>query len=435
MSFAPWISELYARYQAAGLTVSTDTRQITPGCLFIALKGPRFNGNLFASQALEQGASAVVVDEDLPQADERYFRVPDGLAALQELARYHRQQLAHLVVLGIGGSNGKTTTKELTGAILSRHFRTFTTPGNLNNHIGVPLCVLSLRAEHEVAVLELGANAPGEIAELCHIADPTHGLITNIGKDHLEGFGSVEGVARANSELFLHLKNRRGLVFYNTQEEHIVRMASRLSHKVSYPSPGDDYPCELLGASPFVRVRVPGTEVEITSQLVGDYNFANIATALCVARHLGVPLAKAQEAIEAYQPANMRSQVLEREHNTVILDAYNANPSSMMAALTSLSRMESPLSKGVLLGDLLELGADSAQEHRDLGTWLAQTGWDWVVLVGAEMQAAASTCPKAVYFSTRDEAEAWLSGHRPEGYLILVKGSRGIRLETLVEKL
>lgn len=411
--------------------VSTDSRAPQHNSLFFALNGPHFKGARFAAGALEKGALYAVID-DATYATERCIVVEDTLAALQALARYHRQQL-RIPVIGITGSNGKTTTKELTNAVLRQRYNTLFTQGNLNNHIGVPLTLLGIKPAHEIAIIEMGANHIHEIAQLCNIALPTHGLITNIGKAHLEGFGSFEGVARAKSELYLHLDQEGGTVFINSQNEHLMRMARRIQKKVTYPAPGDFFHGSLVEAAPFVVFESENGE-RVHTQLIGAYNFENIAAACCIGKYFGVPTGQINQAIAAYTPANNRSQVLRQGSNTILLDAYNANPSSMAAAITNFAQAPAA-KKVVILGDMLELGADSAEEHRKLGQLTATAGFDQVLLCGQEMLAAAGEQPAFHYFPDKAALQAWLAAHPITQAQVLIKGSRGMGLESLVEVL
>ncbi|SDM08040.1 UDP-N-acetylmuramoyl-tripeptide--D-alanyl-D-alanine ligase [Catalinimonas alkaloidigena] len=422
---------LYRHFQECG-AVSTDTRRIPADSIFIALKGPRFNGNQFAAEALQQGACYAVVDERDAVVNERCLLVEDGLKALQNLARMHRRQLS-IPVLAVGGSNGKTTTKELIAAVLGKKFRTFATRGNLNNHIGVPLTLLSIFADTEMAVIEMGANAPDEIDLLCRIAEPTHGIITNVGLDHLEGFGSHEGVIRANGELYDYLAQHEGMAFVNTNEPDLVRMAEVLRYLTKYPNPGDFYHCTLLPSDFFVKVQAEdGTEIQ--TQLFGRYNFPNIATALCIGKYFEVPPADAHAAIADYVPKNNRSQLVQKDHNTILLDAYNANPSSMQAAVENLAHLKAA-HKTVILGDMLEMGHESESEHRKLGQLLQRLHFDTVLLCGHEMQYAHREAPGSHWFADRQALKAWLADHPIRDSYVLLKGSRGIGLEEVVEGL
>jgi UDP-N-acetylmuramoyl-tripeptide--D-alanyl-D-alanine ligase len=436
---------LYARYLAAQGQVSTDSRQPQPGTLFFALNGPSFRGAAFAPGALAKGAShAVVDDEALATHDPaRYTYAPDPLAALQALAREHRRHFTG-PVLAISGSNGKTTTKELVTAVLTQQYNVLATIGNLNNHIGVPLTLLRLRpAEHNFAVIEMGANHQGEIADYCQWAEPTHGLLTNIGKAHLEGFGGEEGIAKGKGELFAYVTAHGGVLFVNTLDAKIADVAAKAVRAnatgpapvlATYPGPADTYPTAFLKADPALHLRLwEGTEA--AAQLTGEYNFPNLAAAAAVGAFFEVPASKVAAALVAYSPQNNRSQLVHTDHgNDLILDAYNANPSSMAAALRSFAARPTLAGPGrvVILGDMFELGETSAAEHRALGELLAELQLTNAVLIGPLMQAAAQVHPSARYFADKAAAAEWLAHHPLAGQLVLLKGSRGMGLETLL---
>jgi len=427
------IQQLYTHFLSS-TGVSTDTRYIGPGNLFFALKGPNFNANTFAATALERGAKAVVVDEAVYAVDNdpRYLLVSDGLKALQQLAAYHRKQ-RNIPMIALTGSNGKTTTKELLHAVLSTKFVTLATIGNLNNHIGVPLTLLRITGSTEIAIIEMGANKQGDIWELCEIANPTHGFITNIGKAHLEGMGGPEGVLKTKTELFQHLKKSGGKVFINTLQPVFSNMTRRFDAPVLFPEKGSFCEVEFISADPFVRFQVEGMEEAFQSQLIGSYNFDNIASALTLGKFFGVPLADAATAISNYRPSNMRSQLLEKRSNLIILDAYNANPSSMEEALKAFDKMAGKSHKMVILGDMLELGEHAEAEHSRLGEILAEMDIDKICLSGHLIQSALATAPKALYFPDPFSLRNWLTDSNLEDYLILIKGSRGMKLEGLVE--
>lgn len=414
--------------------VSTDTRKIASGNIFFALKGPNFDANTFASQALAQGASLVVID-DPKVADERnpgFFLVEDALKALQDLATYHRRQL-DIPVIGLTGSNGKTTSKELLNAVLKTSFRTTATVGNLNNHIGVPLTLLSITKDTEIAIIEMGANKRGDIKELCDIAEPSHGFITNIGKAHLEGMGGPEGVLLTKTELYQHLRNG-GTVFINTLDPILSNMIKRFEKPILYPQAGDFCEVSFEGADPFVRFKVEGDERIHTTSLIGAYNFDNIATALTIGKYFGVPMELGVEAIKAYFPSNMRSQLIEKRSNTIILDAYNANPSSMEVAIKTFGEMKTTKKKMIILGDMYELGEHATAEHEKLGELVAAYKFDQICFTGSLTQAALSKAPlRALYFPDPFSFRNWLQDSQLEDYHILIKGSRGMKLETLVD--
>ncbi|MDX5348847.1 MAG: UDP-N-acetylmuramoyl-tripeptide--D-alanyl-D-alanine ligase, partial [Hymenobacteraceae bacterium] len=319
---AETIESLYKKYLTCS-SVSTDTRTVQPGALFVALNGPNFKGSQFAAQALEKGASYVITD-DVNLPDNRCLQVEDTLKTLQDLANYHRQQL-QIPVIGITGSNGKTTTKELINRVLSQKYKTLYTSGNLNNHIGVPLTLLRIKPEHEIAIIEMGANHQGEIDFLCHIANPTHGVITNIGKAHLEGFGGLEGVARGKSELYRYLAKQNGIAFVNSKNEQLMQLSSGIEKRILYPAPGDFYQADLLEETPFVVYRSDNGE-KVETQLPGRYNFENMCVAACVGKYFEVAMPQVNEAIASYSPDNNRSQLIKTGSNTILLDAYNANP-------------------------------------------------------------------------------------------------------------
>ena len=427
---------LYAQYLAAQGQVSTDSRQPQPGTLFFALNGPSFRGAAFAAGALAKGARHAVVDDEALAAQDpaHYTYAPDPLAALQALAQEHRRHFRG-PVLAVTGSNGKTTTKELLTVVLAQKYNVLATIGNLNNHIGVPLTLLRLRPEaHDFAVIEMGANHRGEIADYCQWAAPTHGLITNIGKAHLEGFGGEAGIALGKGELFDYLAAHQGTAFVNTLDAKLPGLAGAVPHRATYPQPADEYPAILLAADPALRLRLAdGTEV--SAQLTGEYNFPNMAAAAAVGAYFEVPAAAIAAALAAYNPQNNRSQLVRTDHgNDLILDAYNANPSSMAAALRSFAQRPLAAEQGrlAILGDMFELGETSAAEHRALGELLAHLGLNNAVLIGPLMQAAAAAQPAAHYFADKAAAAEWLAHQTIAGQLVLLKGSRGMGLETLL---
>lgn len=427
------LSILYELYlKSTG--VSTDTRRIGPGNLFFALKGPNFNANEFAPKALEMGASVVVIDDPKywVEDDERYFICEDVLTTLQNLATFHRRKF-NIPVIGLTGSNGKTTSKELLNAVLNQKFNTLATIGNLNNHIGVPLTLLRLKTEHEIAIIEMGANKQGDIKELCDIAEPTHGFITNIGKAHLEGMGGPEGVLKTKTELFQHLRETKGTVFINSQDPILSNMARRFENPVLYPAKGDFCEVNFLGADPFVKFSVEGVEGEYLTSMIGGYNFGNIANALTIGKFFGVEMEKAVAGIVNYKPENMRSQLLEKRSNLIILDAYNANPSSMEVAIRTFGQMTGKTHKMIILGDMFELGEHAEAEHRRLGEIVSEYQIDKVCFTGKLIVSALEKAPKALYFPDPFSLRNWLEDSKLEDYLILIKGSRGMKLEGLVD--
>ena len=428
-------SELLYQHFLKSSGVITDTRKIDQGNIFFALKGPNFNANSFAAQALETGAALVVVDEAevIPNNDPRYFLVDDVLTALQQLALYHRRQL-QIPIIGLTGSNGKTTSKELLHVVLKQKFKTSATVGNLNNHIGVPLTLLAIEKDTEIAIVEMGANKQGDIKELCDIAEPSHGFITNIGKAHLEGMGGAEGVLKTKTELFQHLRENKGTVFINSQDPLLSNMSKRFENPILYSAKGDFCEVEMVDANPFVKFKVGGSQEIHLSSMIGAYNFGNIASAISIGKFFGVSVEKAVQAIVNYKPSNMRSQLVEKRSNLIILDAYNANPSSMEVAIKTFGEMSGKKHKMIILGDMYELGDSTQAEHEKLGELVSQYDFDKICFAGKHMQAALVKAPmKALYFPDPFSFRNWLQDSKIEDHLILIKGSRGMKLEGLVD--
>lgn len=432
------ITALYDLYQKHPQVV-TDSRQIVPGCMFFALKGEHFNGNEFAKQAIEKGAAYAVIDEPACRIDGRFILVKDVLTALQDLAKLHRRHF-DIPVLAITGSNGKTTTKELARSVLSTHYRTHFTEGNFNNHIGVPLTLLAMPPSAEIAIVEMGANHPGEIDLLCQFAQPTHGLITNVGKAHLEGFGSFEGVKKAKSELYRYLAIHDGTVFINTDEPHLQELAAANVKKIFYHRSGElalggnSEEVKLMAECPFLEVAFfspAGELLHVRTKLAGLYNFNNIMTAIAVGKYFNVPALKIKAAIESYLPANNRSQMVTVGTNTFLLDAYNANPPSMRLALSSFAGMEAT-PKTAILGAMKELGTFSEKEHEAIAAFALSLGIEQVVLVGPEFEVPARE--KGLhFFETTAALKEWFDKQHFAGRLFLIKGSRSIGLEGLLE--
>ncbi|MDX5321095.1 MAG: UDP-N-acetylmuramoyl-tripeptide--D-alanyl-D-alanine ligase [Bacteroidota bacterium] len=420
--------EIYKKHPV----VSTDSRNLPEGCMFFALRGANFDGNQFAGRALELGAGTVVIDNaDIKkqfESEARVILVRDALKALQEVARLYREELA-IPVVAIGGSNGKTTTKELLHAVLSTTYRTHATRGNFNNHIGLPLTLLSMPADTELAVIELGTNRPGDIAELLEICEPDFGLITNIGKEHLEGFGSLEGVAREESELFLYLNRKSGLAFVNTDDPWLDSMAKRLRRMVSYGSDeANTTYARYLGSFPGVSLELD-SGVEVHSQLPGAFNFSNVLAAFAVARHFNIPDWITKTAVESYVSQNNRSQVLTKGDYTFLLDCYNANPSSMELALKSLA--EHAGDKFFILGDMLELGSFEEEEHQEIVALVHKLKLKEGIFIGPAFKKACGEGDNV--FDDAEAARAHLEAHPPKkGTLIFLKGSRGIAVEKSV---
>lgn len=425
------INNLYDKFKESG-KISTDTRKITPGSVFFSLKGEKYNANEFAADALAKGASYAVVDETKWVKDNRYFLVDDVLKTLQQLARYHRDQLT-IPVVALTGSNGKTTSKELLRAVLDKKFKVLATTGNLNNHIGVPLTILSIDSKIEIAVIEMGANHVGEIATLCDIANPTHGFITNIGKAHIGTFGGFENIIRGKSELYQHLIKNSGVVWINSNDAILSNMSKRFKEPYFYPAKGDYYNCELISADPFIKIRTENGD-EVNTQLIGEYNFENIAIALCIGKYFEVNTADSKQAIEDYTPDNMRSQVITKGTNTIILDAYNANPSSMEAALISLGKMKAAR-KIAILGDMYELDVESEVEHKKIAKYIDANKIDEGLLCGELIQSAMQPGIPLKHFATKDQLFGYLKANPISHATILVKASRGMALESVVEYL
>lgn len=423
------IAELYGLY-VKSQGIATDSRKVAAGQLFFALKGNNFNGNHYALAALGSGASHALVDEDLeaPAAYQaRLIRVPDVLAAMQGLARHHRDKLG-VPVLAITGSNGKTTTKELVRDVLASSYRVHSTVGNFNNHIGVPLTLLAMPPDTELAIIEMGANHQGEIDALCHIAKPSHGLVTNVGKAHLEGFGGMEGVIKGKGELYRYLASHDGVAFVNREEPHLSGMAQGCAEVVGYGSHlGREL--SLSQSNPFLQVdwSEGGVSLQVSTQLVGRYNYPNILTAIAVGQYFAVPIQGIQQALEAYCPSNNRSQWMRRGSNTIVMDSYNANPTSMRAALENFLVLDAPR-KVVVIGDMLEMGDDSQKEHQAIMDFLSHQNVESIYTVGAEFMACHTG---HAYPDVETLIQKWdWSGY--ENTLFLIKGSRGMRLERLL---
>ena len=422
----------------ASRTVSTDSRRITPGCLFFALRGESFDGNAFVPEALKKGAALCVTSDARYAGTEGCLVVDDVTEALQALARERRRHLT-VPVVGITGTNGKTTTKELVHAVLGRRYRTCATSGNLNNHLGVPLTLLAIPPEAEMAVVEMGANHPGEIAFLCGIADPDAGLITNVGCAHLEGFGSVEGVVRTKTELYAHLEKKGGLAFVNAADG---RLAAELStrfatlRRVTYgTAAGATVQGSHVGDTPFMRFcfEVGDRVYSVQSHLLGAYNFHNCMAAVAVGLHYGVEPWDIKEAIEAYVPSNQRSEWKRTGRNSLYLDCYNANPSSMAAAIASFSALQAE-HKMAIVGGMHELGEAEREEHERLVGMLEGCGLEQCLLVGPEFGGIALGGSMRRFADTAAVRE-WLAEHPVSGATVLVKGSNTNRLWTLEELL
>ena len=445
------IIEIYKIFKSCS-GVTTDSRTLKGGELFFALKGENFDGNEYALKALETGAAYAVVNSNSAVAscqDERLIKVEDTLKTLQELARWHRSMTfvngKPLPVVALTGTNGKTTTKELIKEVLSTKYKVTATEGNLNNSIGVPLTLLKINQETQIAVVEMGASHPGDIKELVDIALPNYGLITNVGKAHLLGFGSFEGVMNTKGELYDYLRRTADKAFLNVDNPYLCKMANDRNlhndperpYSLVIPYGLDYQNGKILEAdteNPFLRVDIEGRT--LCTNLVGSYNADNVMAALCVGKEFGVEFEQACKAIDAYVPSNNRSQMTRTERNTLIIDAYNANPTSMDAAIRNFSAIKAD-KKAMMLGDMLELGEDSIKEHIEVIKKTLETDTDLICLVGKEFSEAATkeNCEKIHTFATSVDLAEWLENNNLNGHTVLIKGSRGTKMEKIVEKL
>ena len=419
------LHQLFLKYPQ----VSTDTRNIQLNCIFFALKGPNFNGNKFASEAIKNGAAYAVIDEEKYLKGDAYVLVDDVLESLQELASYHRN-FCKAKIIGLTGSNGKTTTKELIFAVLSKKYNTVATKGNLNNHIGVPLSLLTIKKDSEFAIIEMGANHLKEIEFLCNIAQPDYGYITNFGKAHLEGFGSIEGVIKGKSELYDHLIANKNFIFLNA-DDNIQEKKLRSYHRKFGFSVSDHnyYRINYLGALPFVKLEIE--ETEISTQLIGSYNFNNCCAAVIMGKYFNVPLEDIKNAIETYLPQNNRSQIIDKKEYRIILDAYNANPNSMEAALNNFKNFPGS-GKVVFLGDMFELGEKANEEHQKIVDLVTGMKFDGVFLIGQNFYKTKSGFAK---FATFDDLSDFLKSNKLKKGNLLIKGSRGMALERILDYL
>lgn len=411
-------------------SIQTDTRKIKQGDIFFALKGPNFNGNAFAQNAIEAGASYAIVDEQQYSNGKNIILVDNTLNSLQELALYHRNQF-NIPFIAITGSNGKTTTKELVHSVLSAKYKTYTTQGNLNNHIGIPLTILTLKKDAEMAVIEMGANHQKEIESYCSYTLPTHGIITNCGKAHLEGFGGEEGVRKGKGELYDFLRVNNGTAFVNTDYEYLRDMSKGISIIHTYGTRGAEVNGEILQSEPFLSVKIQGDPAlnNINTKLVGAYNLPNVLVAITIGKHFNIPSEKVKTAIENYSPSNSRSQLVEFKNNRIILDAYNANPTSMKAAIENLASL--PSSKKVLiLGAMAELGQESIQEHQNIVSLIDQYKWNAVALVGGDFLKVEHKYTSLV---DATKAKEWFNQQAFDDSYILLKGSRSMAMEKILE--
>ncbi len=422
------IPDLYALFLKHP-SIQTDTRKLQPGDIFFALKGPDFNGNNFAQKALDAGAAFAVIDEPASFTDERLVATNDVLATLQQLAKYHRQQF-NIPFLAITGSNGKTTTKELIHEVLSTTYKTYTTKGNLNNHIGIPLTILSIKRDAEIAVIEMGANHQKEIEGYCLYTLPTHGIITNAGKAHLEGFGGIEGVKKAKGELFDYLKLHDGTAFIMADYPYLKEMSQGIGSIKTYGTSNAEITGEAIIGKQFLAVLLFNrtTIKSIHTHLVGAYNLPNVLAAVAVGNYFKVPDDKIKAALENYIPSNSRSQMIEKDGNKIILDAYNANPSSMKAAIENFAGIEGQ-NKILMLGGMMELGDESLAEHEALIELLNKYPWKNVVLVGGDFKNVAHPY---TYFNNATEAGTWLKAQHFKNATLLIKGSRSMQMEKVL---
>lgn len=422
------IEEIYKIYRQYP-SIQTDSRKIEKDDIFFALKGPNFNGNQFAEQALNAGAAYVVADEFVGVEDERIIHVNDVLETLQQVAKFHREQFS-IPFIAITGSNGKTTTKELLHAVLSTTYKTYTTKGNLNNHIGIPLTILKIKGDAEIAVIEMGANHQHEIEGYCQYAEPTHGLITNIGKAHLEGFGGEEGVKKGKGELFDYLKKNNGTIFVNTDDVAVFDLSKPISNLIFYGSKSEDANGIIVQNDPFIEIKIEDKNpFTIQTNLVGSYNLPNVVAAVCVGKYFKIDVAKIKNAIENYHPSNSRSQLIRKDSNSIILDAYNANPGSMKAAIENFAKMKGD-KKILLLGSMMELGTDSRKEHEAIISLIGQHKWNAVVLVGKNFNEIKNNY---INFENAEQAKGWLKDQKFENAQLLIKGSRSMQMEKVLE--
>jgi len=435
--------ELYEIYKKFPV-ITTDTRNLPPHSIFFALKGEKFDGNEFAGKAVESGCEFAVVDNAKYANNKQIILVDNVLKSLQELANYHRKQF-NIPIFAITGTNGKTTTKELISSVLAKKFKTHYTKGNLNNHIGVPITLLSMPFDTEIAIIEMGANHPKEIEFLCKIAEPTHGLITNIGKAHIQGFGSFEGVIKTKSELYQHLIKNGGIIFYNSDNE-ILRKLEKTRKTETYGTKNADILGFEVSAEPFLAIKWTtqpdktieplwsGKDRHIQTQLIGSYNFENVLAAISVGVHFQIDKSLIKQALEEYKSTNNRSQYQKTEANDLILDAYNANPSSMSAALDNFSKIQSD-SKMVILGDMLELGEISENEHFNILKKVETANIKNAIFVGEIFFKLCSKSSAYISFKKWMECAEFLIQNKPHNKLILIKGSRGIQLEKIIPHL
>lgn len=430
------IPGLYKIYQQFP-SIQTDTRKIKQGDLFFALKGPNFNGNQFAKQALEKGAAYAIVDEAANETDEKIIHVEDVLKTLQALAHHHRRQFIlpnaekQIPFIAVTGSNGKTTSKELIHAVLASTFKTYTTEGNLNNHIGIPLTILKIKEDAEIAIIEMGANHQKEIEAYCIYTMPTHGVITNCGKAHLEGFGGEEGIRKGKGELFDYLRWHNGTAFVMWDYDYLQEMSTGIKEIITYGTHDAAVTGSVKNSSALLEVTI-SSDVSmhiIQTRLVGEYNLPNVLLAVAIGKYFKVPDEKIKRALENYVPSNSRSQLIEKDSNKIILDAYNANPSSMKAAVENFVKMNGT-DKVLILGGMMELGTESVREHQRLIDLIKKHSWNHVVLVGGDFN---KTNHAYLNFENSEQAREWFKNQNFSKTNILIKGSRSTQMEKVLE--
>ena len=428
------IKELYNIYLQHP-SIKTDTRKIAEGDIFFALKGPNFNGNDFAEQAINAGAAYVIIDEEINYKNEKIIKTGDVLQTLQQLAKHHREQFNNLSRSGgipfiaITGSNGKTTTKELLHEVLSSTYKTYTTEGNLNNHIGVPLTILKIKSDAEMAVIEMGANHQKEIEGYCSYTLPTYGLITNLGKAHLEGFGGIEGVRKGKGELFDFLKKNNGTAFVNCDDNYLKEISEGIKN-ITYGTSEGSVIGKVISTSSFLEIEIiKGADIKtIKTQMVGGYNLLNVLAAITIGKYFNVADEKIKSAIENYSPSNSRSQLIKRGSNTIILDAYNANPASMKVAIENFAQMQGR-NKILFIGSMMELGDDSEKEHKEIINLIDRYQWANVILVGNNFKNIQHPY---LHFDNSTAAKKWLDTQHLENSQLLIKGSRSMQMEKVL---
>ncbi len=421
------IKDLYNLY-SKNYKVETDTRKDLKNSIYFALKGENFNGNKFAEYALDNGANYAIIDEKKYKIDDRTILVEDVLSTLQNLAKYHRIQL-DAKIISLTGSNGKTTTKELINAVMIKKYNCVATKGNLNNHIGVPLTLLSMKPNTEFGIVEMGANHPNEIDFLCNIALPDYGYITNFGKVHLEGFGSLKGVIKAKTEIYRHLKKNEGIAFINSNDSIQIKNSKELN-TITFGDEKSDFPIQFIDADPFVNLK--SENIKINSQLIGIYNYHNIATAVAMGKYFGVSNQKIKSAIENYIPVNNRSQIIEKGSNKIILDAYNANPASMKVALDNLIQLKAK-NKIAILGDMFEIGKDELLEHSIIVKQAENSNIDKLILIGKAFSKIKRNSNKTIQFNDFDDFKNNFDNSEIKNRTILIKASRGMALERVLD--